>query len=349
MSCRFRVPASASLRKTGCGPAVSRVCRYPRSCRTLRRPNGLTEAGIAEAPRFRGYNATMVRKLLFCIILALACGRAGGGWAFEKQNPPSLTAILERAIAHQMENDRARYRYIYEEKEVVDRYDATGAIEESVSRTYTWIHTEVQSFSKLISINGAHYDQQYLQAQEEAIRRSIADAKRLSTQKRKARIGRTRQERDGQMQSELFRNLLAAFRFTLTGRESVNGSETLVLDFEPRAGFKPASSRSAFLSSLRGKLWITRESHQPIRLTGRLGKDVRFVGGLFGSLKKGATITLEQADIGNGLWLPTFTTVTYRQNLFFKGTHRRETSLFRHYRLNPGYRRTDQVQVESLD
>ena len=180
MSCRFTVPASASLRKTGCGPAVSRVCRYPRSCRTLRRPNGLTEAGIAEAPRFRGYNATMVRKLLFCIILALACGRAGGGWAFEKQNPPSLTAILERAIAHQMENDRARYRYIYEEKEVVDRYAAAGAIEESISRTYTWIHTEVQSFSKLISINRARYDQQYLQAQEEAIRRSIAGAKRLS-------------------------------------------------------------------------------------------------------------------------------------------------------------------------
>ena len=321
----------------------------PRDCHTLRRPNGFTEAGFAEAARFRRYNATMVPKLLICIILALTFGRAGGGWAFEKQNPASLDAILKRAIENQMENDRARYRYIYEEKEVVDRYDATEAIEESVSRTYTWIHTEVQSFSKLISINGARYDQQYLQAQDAAIRRSIAGARRLSTQERKALISRTRQERDGQMQAELFRNLLAAFSFTLTGRESVNGSETLVLDFEPRAGFKPASSRSSFLSSLRGKLWITRESHQPIRLTGRLGKDVRFVGGLFGSLKKGATITLEQADIGNGLWLPTFTTVTYRQHLFFKGTHRRETSLFRDYRLNPGYRRTDQVQVESLD
>ena len=329
--------------------SVSRVCLCPRGCRTLLRPNGFTEAGIGEAPRFRRYNATMVRKLLICIILALAFGKAEGERADEDPTPPRLVAILKRAIAHQMENDRVRYRYIYEEKEVMDRYDGAGAIEESVSRTYTWVHTEVQSFSKLISINGARYDQQYLQAQEEAIRRSIAAAKRLSPQRRKARIARTRQERDGQMQSELFRNLLAAFRFTLTGRESVNGSETLVLDYEPRAGFKPASSRSAFLSSLQGKLWITRESHQPIRLTGRLGKDVRFVGGLFGSLKKGATITLEQADIGNGLWLPTFTTVTYRQNLFFKGTHRRETSLFRDYRLNPGYRRTDQVQVESLD
>ncbi|MCY3759283.1 MAG: hypothetical protein OXG96_16320 [Acidobacteria bacterium] len=248
-----------------------------------------------------------------------------------------------------MENDRARYRYLYEEKAVVDRYDSTGSIEESVSRTYTWIHTDLESFSKLISINGAAYDRQYLQAQDNAIRRSISNAERLSPQKRKARVARTRRERDGQMQAEIFRNLLAAFRFSVTGREQVNGWETLVLDFEPRAGFEPPSSRSAFLRSLSGKLWITRESHQPIRLTGRLGEDVRFVGGLFGSLKKGATITLEQADIGNGLWFPTFTTVTYRRSLLFKGSHRRETSLFSDYRLNTGRHPSDQVQVESLD
>lgn len=316
---------------------------------TLLWPNGFAQAGIVEAPRLRRYNATMVHKLLIWILLVLACGKGGDGRAFETQTPAQLDAILKRVIENQMENDRARYRYVYEEKAVVDRYDSTGNIEESVARTYTWIHTELESFSKLISINGARYGPQYLQAQDQAIQQSIADAERLSPQKRKARIARTRRERDGQMQTEIFRNLLAAFRFTLTGRQNVNGWETLVLDFEPRGGFEPPSSRSGFLRSLRGKLWIARESHQPIRLTGRLGEDVRFVGGLFGSLKKGATITLEQADIGNGLWLPTFTTVTYRRNLFFKGSHRRETSLFRDYRLNSGFGPTDEVQVESLD
>ena len=297
----------------------------------------------------RRYNATMVRKLLIWILLVLACGKGGDGRADEAPTPARLDAMLKRVIENQMENDRARYRYVYEEKAVVDRYDSTGTIEESISRTYTWIHTDLESFSKLISINGARYDRHYLQAQDNAIQRSISDAERLSTPKRKARIARTQRERDGQMQTEIFRNLLAAFRFSVAGTEHVNGWETLVLDFEPRAGFEPPSSRSAFLRSLSGKLWITRESHQPIRLTGRLGEDVRFVGGLFGSLKKGATITLEQADIGNGLWLPTFTTVTYRRSLLFRGSHRRETSLFRDYRLNPGMGPGDRVEVESLD
>jgi len=291
----------------------------------------------------------MVRKLLIWILLVLARGDGADGRADETPTPARLDAILKQVIENQTENDRARYRYLYEEKAVVDRYGSTGNIVGSASKTYTWIHTELESFSKLISINGARYDGQYLQAQDEAIRRSIAEAQRLSPQKRKARMAKTRRERDGQMQTEIFRNLLAAFRFTVAGREQVNGWETLVLDFEPRAGFEPPSTRSGFLRSLSGKLWITRESRQPIRLTGRLGEDVRFVGGLFGSLKKGATITLEQADIGNGLWLPTFTTVTYRRSLLFRGTHRRETSLFRDYRLNPEIRSADQVEVESLD
>ena len=291
----------------------------------------------------------MVRKLLICIVLTLAWEKTGVGSELGDQTPPHLDTIVKRVVENQMENDRARYRYIYEEKEVVDRYDCRGIIEESVSKTYTWIHTELQSFSKLTSINGARYGGQYLQAQDKVIKRFIADAKSLSPQQWKAKVNRTRRERDEQMQTRLFRNLLVGCRFTFKGRESVNGSETLVLDFEPRAGFEPSSSRSAFLSTLRGKLWITGESHQPIRLTGSLGADVRFVGGLFGSLKKGATITLEQADIGNGLWLPTFTTVTYRRNLLFKDAHRRETSLFRDYRLNPDYQSTDQIQVESLD
>ncbi len=291
----------------------------------------------------------MIGKLLICIFLTWLSANADGSRDIGPSAPSELSTLLKRAMAHQLENDRARFRYIYEEKEVVDRFNALGDIEKSVSKTYTWIHTELLSFSKLISINGARYDSDYLEAQDEVILRSMAAAERLSPGKRKLRLAKTRREREAELQAELFRNLLAAFRFSFLRRETVNGSETLVLDFEPKKGFKPPSSRSVFLLGLRGKLWITRESHQLIRLTGMLGRDVNFVGGLFGSLKKGATITLEQADIGNGLWLPTFSTVTYQRNLFFRGTHRRETSLFRDYRLNPIYRSTDGIQVESLD
>ena len=81
--------------------------------------------------------------------------------------------MLKQVIENQMENDRARYRYVYEEKAVVDRYGSTGKLVGSASKTYTWIHTDLESFSKLISINGAPYDRQYLQAQDNAIQRSF--------------------------------------------------------------------------------------------------------------------------------------------------------------------------------
>lgn len=291
----------------------------------------------------------MIGKLLFCIFLTPLGAKADGLRDVEPHSPFELSAVLKRAVANQLENDRARYRYIYEEKEVVDRFAGAGAIEKSVTRTYTWIHTEFRSFSKLIAVNGARYDRRYLETQDEVIRRSIAADERLSPGRKQARRDETRREREREMQAAIFRNLWDAFRFFFLREERVNGSETLVLDYEPKTGFKPPSSRSAFLLSLRGKLWVTRKSHQPIRLTGTLGQDVKYVGGIFGRLKKGATITLEQADIGNGLWLPTFSTVTYEQSLFFKGSRRRVTSLYRNYRLNPSYRRTGSIRVESLD
>ena len=123
----------------------------------------------------------------------------------------------------------------------MDRFAGTGAIEKSVTRTYTWIHTEFRSFSKLIAVDGARYDRRYLESQDKVIRRSIAADEQLSPGKKQARRDEMRREREREMQAAIFRNLLEAFRFSLLREETVNGSETLVLDYKPKTGFKPPS------------------------------------------------------------------------------------------------------------
>lgn len=266
----------------------------------------------------------------------------------ELERQKQLLSILRETVSHQLENDRVRYRYIYEEQEVIEELIDSDKIKHSATKTYTWFHTELSSFSKLISVNGARYDTHYLKEQDKAIRRSVAKGEGLSSSQRKQRLIKTQRKREGEMQTALFRNLLAAFSFLPQSSEWVNGSETMVLVFNPKTSFKPPNAEVAFLLSLKGKLWITKGSNQLIRLTGTLSKDVNYVGGLFGSLRKGATFTLEQADIGNGLWFPTFSTATYKRSLLFKGTHKRETSLYSHYRLNPFHRRSRVVQVEKL-
>ena len=290
----------------------------------------------------------MIRKLLICIWFIFLGVHVHGWKDLDLERQKQLLSVLRQAVSHQLKNDQARYRYIYEEQEVIEELIDSDKIKHSVTKTYTWFHTELSSFSKLISINGARYDSHYLKAQNKAIRKSVAKEEGLSLSERNQKLIKTRRKREGEMQTALFRNLLAAFSFAPQKSEYVNGSETMVLVFRPKISFKPPNARVTFLLSLKGKLWITKGSNQLIRLTGTLSNDVKYLGGLFGSLKKGATFTLEQADIGNGLWFPTFSTVTYKRSLLFKGAHKRQTSLYSHYRLNPFHRRSNVVQVENL-
>ena len=59
------------------------------------------------------------------------------------------------------------------EREIIDELTNSGKVMNSESETYTWIHTKLQSFSKLIAINGARYDNSFLEAQDKKINQLI--------------------------------------------------------------------------------------------------------------------------------------------------------------------------------
>jgi hypothetical protein len=253
--------------------------------------------------------------------------------------------ILKEAVVQQLNNSDQRFRYTYMEKETIEELDSKGQIKKSETKTYLWFHTEYSTFLKLTSLNGAVYDAGYLKTQDEKIRQLMEEDERKSEADKHKAKGKIQQERAEE--SALFRNLLEAFLFQCEGKETINGYAAWVYQFEPRPGFKPRDRASEILTGLAGKLWITEEEHQPIRLTGTLLTDVDYGAGIFGSLKKGSTLTMEQADIGNGLWFPTFNLITYKANLLIKGTHQRQISQYSEYQLNRSFRRSG-IVVESL-
>lgn len=258
-----------------------------------------------------------------------------------------LQALLKETVAHQLVNSDKRYQYTYEEKETVEELGAENQDKKTETKTYFWRHTEFNSYLKLLSINGAAYDAQYLKLQEDKIRQLMAEAdQKTEDEKRLMRI-KAREEREEE--ASLFRNLADAFLFKSVGREMIDGLDAWVLDFSPRPGFKPQNRESKLLTGLTGKVWITADTRQLVRLAGTLQADVDYGVGIFGSLKKGSTLTLEQQDIGNGLWFPTFTIITYKANLLIKSNHQRQISHFSNYQYNPEYFRRQKTEVEKLD
>lgn len=245
-------------------------------------------------------------------------------------------------MAHQRENSNKRHLYTYDEKEVIEDLDEAGGIKKTETKTYTWQHTDMESFPKLISINGARYDESYLKLQDAKIAEIIAADNRKPEPEKQELRRKAREERDEE--NALYLNLQEAFTFTLAGREVINGFPAWVLDFIPNSTFRPKSGEADFLKSMRGKIWVTEDSHQLIRLTGTLEGDASYGTGIFGSLKKGSTVTMEQADIGNGLWFPTFDVLTYKATLLVAGQHKRQRNIYSNYQPNP--RTTPQAPIE---
>lgn len=257
-----------------------------------------------------------------------------------------LRKILSATAAHQLENSEKRYQYTYAEKETVEELNAKDQVKNSETKTYIWRHTEFDSFLKLLTINGAAYDSSYLKLQDDKIRQTMLEEDRKSeVEKNQMRI-KARQDREEE--TALFRNLTEAFVFEPATKETINGFNAWEMEFSPRPGFKPQNRESRLLKGLFGKIWITVDHSQLIRLAGTLQEDVDYGVGIFGSLKIGSTITLEQEDIGNGLWFPTFTIITYKANLLIKGTHERQISHFSNYQFNPDYFRRQKTEAEKL-
>jgi len=259
-----------------------------------------------------------------------------------------MPSFLQRVISKQLNNNKSWYRYICEEREIIDELTNSGKVMNSESETYTWIHTKLQSFSKLIAINGARYDNSFLEAQDKKINQLIANVEAMSEQEQNKLFHETQLKRERGALPTLFKNFLMAFIFSHQGEQEINGIKTLVIGFSPQDSFKTSSRESLFLTKMEGKLWVTKQTNQIIRFTAILNDDVQYLAGILGSIKKGATITFEQANIGNGLWFPTFKTLTYRKDIIFKSSHLRRTNLYRNYRLNPLFKKQSLVQVENL-
>jgi len=99
---------------------------------------------------------------------------------------------------------------------------------------------------------------------------------------------------------------LKVCEFVSPRKEKFEGRETIVFDFRPRPGFKPANREESLIAKLVGALWIDPIDKQVIRLEARLAEGFKMAGGLLVSLKPGAAMIMEQTRMGDGVWLPRF-------------------------------------------
>lgn len=93
-----------------------------------------------------------------------------------------------------------------------------------------------------------------------------------------------------------------AFLYHYAGESEGAAGKIEKFAFESNPQFEPADLETEVLTEMAGQIWIDPAAGRVTHLEGQLRHDVDFGWGILGRLSKGGWISIDQADVGGGMW-----------------------------------------------
>lgn len=122
-----------------------------------------------------------------------------------------------------------------------------------------------------------------------------------------AQAKRAKRERaDGDRANTMTQLLPQAFLYTYAGMISGPNGPCYRLLFAPNPNWVPPSREAEVYHGMAGELWVDAAQQRLARFQAQLVADVNFGWGVVGRLFKGGTILVEQEDVGDHHWEPTY-------------------------------------------
>jgi hypothetical protein len=127
-----------------------------------------------------------------------------------------------------------------------------------------------------------------------------------------------------------------AFVVKWLDREVWNGRPCDVFTLTPDPNFHPHSMYQDAMAHVTGKIWVDRETGQLARGEANVTSDIYFGGGILGRLARGSKVSMEQAEVTPGIWLPTRYQYDFSGRKFLFSFEQHQTIEASHYqRIGP--------------
>ncbi|HEY4710632.1 MAG TPA: hypothetical protein VIH46_10725 [Candidatus Acidoferrales bacterium] len=88
-------------------------------------------------------------------------------------------------------------------------------------------------------------------------------------------------------------------------RATWNGRLCDVIALDPNPNFQPRSMFQDAFAHTTAKLWVDRQTIQIVHAEAHVTSDISFGGGILGKLYRGSVVSMDQAEMAPGIWLPT--------------------------------------------
>lgn len=183
--------------------------------------------------------------------------------------------------------------YTYVERDEDRRLDSLGQI-----------RSENVDVTRMMLVNGARFGQvmehngQLPSVKEQ--RKRDENLEKLNHETPEEKTARLREDQENRSS---LRDVLEAFDFHLIAEEVVDGRLAYVLQATPHAGYHAHGKYGKMFSKVEGKLWVGKQDFGWIKVDGQVTKS--FSIGLFvARVQRGSHIILEQACVGDAVWVP---------------------------------------------
>lgn len=100
-------------------------------------------------------------------------------------------------------------------------------------------------------------------------------------------------------------DVIATLRFTMAGRDVVDGRDTILVNFEARPDARPQTRQGNIAKVLKGTIWVDEAEREVIRAEATAVDNVSFGGGFVARLNEGAEVSFTREEVDDGVWLPT--------------------------------------------
>ncbi len=230
------------------------------------------------------------KPLLYIALLTAATGVA----------ETDAAKIVERPFGTAEARMEVARTYTFHQREEKRDLDKSGNVKSTESKTWDVTLLEGSEYRRLIA-----KDDQPLSAKQEAgerrkLEKSIAKMQRETPRQRRKRLAKI--EKEQEERRKFMREITKAFDFRLTGEETLDSSETYVIEATPKPGYKPPFRRAKVLPRLRGRLWIAKSDYGWVRAEVETVDKISFGWVLF-RLAKGARLEFRQKFVNDEVWL----------------------------------------------
>jgi hypothetical protein len=270
------------------------------------------------------------------VSVALACLLATSS-AAQMRPLPDPQPFLQEVRKRLQSDDERQSGYMYVESRRDMKLDKSGratAETVTVAESYPGLPGEPR-WMREISKDGQPVPQRDLDKGDADRRKHVeAYARKLAANPAEIR-GKEERERQKDLReaAEAIDDLFRVYDIRMSGRETLDGHDTISFSLTPRPGAKPRTRAGNIMRNVSARAWISESDYELARVEIEAIDTVSMGFGLLARLHKGSQASFQRRKVNDEAWLPAAASYTVSARLGLVAVVRRSATVqFSNYR-----------------